>query len=94
MNDPAKWPRVESAIKELRAAMGEFTGSAVAGALLVTVQENKKVVASYLGCDCPMCRMRIMQAAAREMGGRMHGVRLPDDPETIERIVDAAGRVH
>jgi len=86
--------RLKAALEELMAAAEAITGSPVNKYLVVTGHENGRVEAGYGGCPCAACRLMMMAAAGREMGGRMHGVRLPDDMETIARAVDAAGRVH
>lgn len=89
--DDAKTARIAAALDELQAAMADAAGQPVNQLLIVRSYANGMTGASYTGCDCPICRMRMMIAAGNEMGGRMQAVRLPDEPTDS---VDAAGTVH
>lgn len=90
--DDAQLARIGAAIDELQAAIADVAGQPVTQLLIVRAYADGSSAANYIGCGCPMCRMRMMIAAGTEMGGRMQAVRLPDEPTDL--VVDAAGTVH
>lgn len=70
--------RLDAALAELKAAIGELTGSPVEKLLIVTAAKDGVIVADYTGCTCPACTLRIMMAAGAELTAKVkNGVARP-----------------
>lgn len=82
--------RLDAALAELKAAIGEVTGSPVEKLLIVTAAKDGVIVADYTGCTCPACTLRIMMAAGAELSTKVKSAAAPP----LGAAADAARSVH